>query len=124
MPDETTFSAFRDNGRDLFLRGLVSSHAGNMSVRTGPGICIKRTGSMLGRITRDDLIDTDATGPDPNDSRASSELIVHRAIYYATAMMGADVATIPFGVLTQLMGHPLTDIGVERFLKDYEKLRK
>ncbi len=29
------------------------------------------------------------------------------------AMMGADVATIPFGVLKQLMSHPLTDIGVE-----------
>ena len=33
------------------------------------------------------------------------------------AMMGADVATIPFNVLKQLMQHPLTDIGLERFLK-------
>jgi transaldolase len=40
------------------------------------------------------------------------------------ALMGADVATIPFGVLKQLMNHPLTDIGVERFLKDYEALKK
>ena len=38
--------------------------------------------------------------------------------------MGADVATIPFGVLKQLMAHPLTDIGIERFLKDYETLKK
>jgi len=35
------------------------------------------------------------------------------------AMMGADVATIPFGVLKQLMSHPLTDIGIDRFIKDY-----
>lgn len=41
-----------------------------------------------------------------------------------SALMGADVATIPFGVLKQLMNHPLTDIGVERFLKDYETLKK
>ena len=40
------------------------------------------------------------------------------------AMMGADVATIPFNVLKQLMQHPLTDIGLERFLKDYESLKK
>ena len=40
------------------------------------------------------------------------------------AMMGADIATIPFNVLKQLMAHPLTDIGIERFLKDYQTLKK
>jgi transaldolase len=40
------------------------------------------------------------------------------------ALMGADICTIPFNVLKQLMNHPLTDIGVERFLKDYETLKK
>jgi transaldolase len=40
------------------------------------------------------------------------------------ALMGADVATIPFNVLKQLMNHPLTDIGIERFLKDYETLKR
>jgi len=40
------------------------------------------------------------------------------------AVMGADVATIPFGVLKQLMSHPLTDIGIDRFLKDYSTLKK
>jgi transaldolase len=39
------------------------------------------------------------------------------------AMMGADIATIPFTVLKQLMSHPLTDIGIERFLKDYGTLK-
>jgi transaldolase len=39
------------------------------------------------------------------------------------AMMGADIATIPFNVLKTLMSHPLTDIGVERFLKDYGTLK-
>ena len=33
--------------------------------------------------------------------------------------MGADIATIPFNVLKQLFNHPLTDIGIERFLSDY-----
>jgi len=40
------------------------------------------------------------------------------------ALMGADIATIPFKVLMQLVKHPLTDIGIERFLKDWEKVKE
>lgn len=40
------------------------------------------------------------------------------------ALMGAHVATIPFKVIEQLSKHPLTDIGIERFLKDWEKVPK
>ncbi|MGA4643390.1 fructose-6-phosphate aldolase [Limisphaera sp. 4302-co] len=36
------------------------------------------------------------------------------------ALVGADVATMPFPVMMQLLKHPLTDIGLERFLKDWE----
>lgn len=38
------------------------------------------------------------------------------------ALLGADVVTMPFKVLEQLFIHPLTDIGVERFLKDWERV--
>ena len=40
------------------------------------------------------------------------------------ALLGADVATMPYKVLEQLLRHPLTDIGLERFLKDWEKVKK
>lgn len=40
------------------------------------------------------------------------------------ALMGADVVTIPFDVINKLFKHPLTDIGLERFLKDWEKTKK
>jgi len=40
------------------------------------------------------------------------------------AILGADIATIPFNVLRQLMSHPLTDIGLERFLKDWDSLKQ
>jgi transaldolase len=40
------------------------------------------------------------------------------------ALLGAHVATMPFKVLEQLLKHPLTDIGLERFLKDWEKVPK
>jgi len=41
-----------------------------------------------------------------------------------SALAGADVCTIPFSVIQQLTKHPLTDIGIERFLKDWEKVPK
>ena len=40
------------------------------------------------------------------------------------AMVGAHIATIPFNVLDQLIRHPLTDIGIEKFLADWKKLEK
>lgn len=40
------------------------------------------------------------------------------------AEMGADVATIPFAVIKKLFKHPLTDIGLENFLKDWKKLNQ
>jgi transaldolase len=40
------------------------------------------------------------------------------------ALYGAHVATMPFKVLEQLLKHPLTDIGLEKFLQDWEKGQK
>lgn len=40
------------------------------------------------------------------------------------ALMGADIATMPFKVLQQLVKHPLTDLGIKNFLADWEKVRK
>ena len=40
------------------------------------------------------------------------------------AKAGADVATMPFGVFSQLVKHPLTDIGLEKFLSDWKKLQQ
>jgi transaldolase len=41
-----------------------------------------------------------------------------------SALLGADVATIPFKVLEQLYKHPLTDVGLDRFLADWKKTGK
>ena len=40
------------------------------------------------------------------------------------ALLGADIATVPYGVMTKLVRHPLTDLGVERFLADWGKVKK
>ncbi len=40
------------------------------------------------------------------------------------ALMGADVATVPFKVIEQLIKHPLTDVGLKKFLEDWQKVNK
>ena len=40
------------------------------------------------------------------------------------ARLGADIATIPYKVIVQMSKHPLTDAGIERFLKDWENVPK
>lgn len=58
----------------------------------------------------------------------STEVIVasvrHPMHVLEAAMLGADIATIPFGVIGQLAKHPLTDMGIEKFLADWKKVPK
>ncbi len=57
-----------------------------------------------------------------------TEIIVasirHPLHFVQSAMIGADVATIPLSTFSKLLNHPLTDIGMEKFLKDWEKVAK
>lgn len=41
-----------------------------------------------------------------------------------SALAGADIATMPYSVFTQLVKHPLTDVGLEKFLQDWKSLQK
>ena len=41
-----------------------------------------------------------------------------------SARIGADIVTMPLKVIEQLLKHPLTDIGLATFLKDWEKVKK
>jgi transaldolase len=41
-----------------------------------------------------------------------------------SAKMGAHIATVPYSVFKQMVKHPLTDIGIEKFLKDWESVTK
>jgi len=56
----------------------------------------------------------------------ASEIIVasirNPTHFVRSAMAGAHIATIPFNVIKQLTKHPLTDIGIEKFLADWEKV--
>lgn len=56
-----------------------------------------------------------------------TEIIVasvrHPLHFLESARIGADIATIPFSTLSKLLNHPLTDAGMEKFLKDWEKVK-
>jgi len=50
--------------------------------------------------------------------------IRHPVHVVEAAMLGADVSTIPWAVMKKLVKHPLTDIGIERFLADWKNVPK
>jgi transaldolase len=57
-----------------------------------------------------------------------TEIIVasirHPIHVYEAALIGADIATIPPDVLEKMVHHPLTDVGIKRFLDDWKKVPK
>ncbi len=63
-----------------------------------------------------------------NNYGFETEIIVasvrHPLHVVEAALTGADIATIPFSVLEKMMKHPLTDIGIEKFLKDWSKVKR
>ncbi len=71
----------------MYVAQLISSHGGNISIRFGDRVIIKRRGAMLGRLQPDDLIETSLEKDDSALVLASSELIVHKAIYRATSAL-------------------------------------
>lgn len=63
-----------------------------------------------------------------NNYGFATEVIVasirHPLHVVEAALSGADIATIPFAVLDKMVKHPLTDIGMERFLEDWKKVKR
>ncbi|MGD9344644.1 MAG: fructose-6-phosphate aldolase [Candidatus Aminicenantes bacterium] len=63
-----------------------------------------------------------------NNYGIETEVIVasirHPLHVVEAALMGADIATMPFASLEKLVKHPLTDIGMERFLNDWKKVKR
>ena len=92
-------SQFQTIGRELFTRGLISSHSGNLSIRLGERIIITRRGSMLGCLHENDLIETGIDKNDRSTPLASTELAVHRAIYQETPAL-AIIHTHPAHAVT------------------------
>jgi L-fuculose-phosphate aldolase len=84
MVDERIYEIFRDIGRDLYVAQLISSHGGNLSIRLGDRVVIKRRGAMLGNLKPHDLVETRLDKNDSGVALASTELLAHRTIYKMT----------------------------------------
>ena len=56
------------------------------------------------------------------DTEIIAASIRHPIHVIEAAKSGADIATIPYKIFEQMLSHPLTDIGIEKFLKDWRKL--
>ena len=106
-------SQFQTVGRDLFTRGLVSSHSGNLSIRLGDRITITRRGSMLNCLEEHDLIETGVSKNSRSTPMASSELPVHRAIYRETQALAIVHAHPPHAVALSLNKTEIVPSGVE-----------
>jgi L-fuculose-phosphate aldolase len=91
-------SQFQEIGRDLFTRGLVSSHTGNLSIRLGDNLIITRRGSQLGCLKEQDLIETGIYKNDRATPLASTELAVHRTIYRITSALAIIHAHPPHSI--------------------------
>lgn len=91
-------SQFQTVGCDLFARGLISSHGGNMSIRMGDRIIITRRDSMPNCLQESDLIETGVSRNSRATPLASIELPVHRAIYRATQALAIVHAHPPHAV--------------------------
>ena len=58
------------------------------------------------------------------DTEVIAASIRHNPHVVEAAMAGAHIATVPYKVLKQMLNHPLTDIGIEKFLADWEESQK
>ena len=100
-------------GRDLFVAGLVSSHGGNMSVRQGDRILITRRGSMLARLEERDLVDIGLEENDANVTLASTEIVVHRAIYQQTSALAIVHTHPPYAIAQSLVKDEIVPVDSE-----------
>ncbi len=82
----------------------------------------------LDDISSDGMALVEQLVPIFNNYGFETEIIVasirHPMHVVEAALMGADIATLPFDSLEKLVKHPLTDRGIERFLDDWEKVKK
>jgi L-fuculose-phosphate aldolase len=110
---DTVLAQFHSVGSDLFLRGLITSHGGNMSIRDGDRIIITRTGCMLGHITQKDLVEAGVSSEDDTPRNASSEIAVHRAIYQHTPALAVVHAHPAHAIALSIIGDKIEPADVE-----------
>jgi len=108
-------SQFQEVGYDLFTRGLVSSHTGNLSIRLGEKLIITRSNSLLGCLQEQDLIETGIYKDDRFTPLASTELAVHRAIYRKTPALAIIHAHPPYSIALSMKERKILPSSADRY---------
>ena len=80
--EKSLLSHFQEVGRDMYLTGLVSSHAGTLSTADGESDRISKRNAMLGRLAAKDFLELSPEGEPSED--APEDVLIHRAIYRVT----------------------------------------
>src|SRR5574341_86838 len=99
MVDPRIYEMFREIGRDLFTSNMISSHGGNLSVRLGDRVVIKRRGAMLGNLKPHDLIETRLDKNDSGVALASTELLGIPCVSQKNQNSGRAGPSVSVGVM-------------------------
>jgi L-fuculose-phosphate aldolase len=103
-------------GAKLVALGLTHSHYGNISIRLANRVLITRTGAMLDEIDERSVIEVDLHEVRSQDALASSETIVHRAIYRNTEALAIVHTHSPHAVALSLVAdlflEPVDSVGL------------
>lgn len=90
-------------GKKIVHSGLAESHFGNLSVRIGNKMIITRSGSMLDEITENMVVEVEIDHPSSLDIIASTETVVHRAIYKKTSALAIIHTHSPYAVAQSII---------------------
>ena len=81
--DHELRSAIVEAGRRLYAKGLIAGHEGNLSLRDGERLLVTPAGTCKGFLRPEDLVETDLDGRASGGVRATSEILMHAAVYHA-----------------------------------------
>ena len=107
------YEEFKRIGKTLFGLGIVGSHSGNMSTRSGDRLSITRRGSMVGDLRDGDIVETGVYEDDSGILLASTEIKVHRAIYQKTPALAIVHAHPPYAIAMSMLVDSIVPRNVE-----------
>lgn len=108
------YKLFRKYGRLLAIHGYVAGHGGNLSLKSGNKMFITRHGARLEDLTPQDVIETRVDELSSLDTIASSEVLLHRAIYAESGQYLACVHThSPYAIALSFFYNELKPIDTE-----------
>ena len=110
---DEVYREFRRIGGFLDSRGLISSHGGNISVRQGDKMLVKRRGAMLGDLHPWDIVEMPLNEIDSKIMIASTEALVHQAIYRETDHLAVIHCHPVYTIALSLVEDEITAIDAE-----------